>query len=205
MVFYILYLVLFFIYFILYWLLPFFIRSPLFLFGPLFFIWHPPFYLVIKDQFIFICHPFAPAPTAILLLLLLLLLLQVVLVLGFRSIVVCSYLQNVLEIIKMCKTHYKCHYTTMIYAPVFMLPIIPSVISLKKNNYFLSTSHLVYPFQKKCCVVLLTSASVYYVTIHAIIRKKKKYNANGVVLHVIPTIKRMNGVIIVVIVGKKLV
>ena len=64
MVFYILYLVLFFIYFILYWLLPFFIRSPLFLFGPLFFIWHPPFYLVIKDQFIFICHPFAPAPTA---------------------------------------------------------------------------------------------------------------------------------------------
>ena len=80
-----------------------------------------------------------------------------------------------------------------------MLPIIrPSSYLSKKNNYFLSTSHLVYPFQKKCCVVLLTSASVYYVTIHAIIRKKKKYNANGVVLHVIPTIKRMNCVIIVV-------
>jgi hypothetical protein len=84
--------------------------SPFFI-CPLIFIWHPPFYLVIKDQFIFICHPFAPAPTAILLLLLLLL--QVVLVLVFRSIVVCSYLQNVLEIIKMCKTHYKCHYTTI--------------------------------------------------------------------------------------------
>ena len=49
-----------FIYFILYWLYP------LILFGLPLFIWHPPlvspFYLVIKDQFIFICHPFAPAP-----------------------------------------------------------------------------------------------------------------------------------------------
>lgn len=53
---------------------PLFIRSSPFLFGPLIlfglplFIWHPPlvspFYLVIKDQFIFICHPFAPATAA---------------------------------------------------------------------------------------------------------------------------------------------
>jgi hypothetical protein len=74
---------------------PLFYSVSPFLFGPLIFIWHPPFYLVIKDQFIFICHPFAPA-TAILLL-------QVVLVLGFRSIVVCSYLQNVLELLKCAK------------------------------------------------------------------------------------------------------
>jgi hypothetical protein len=71
MVFYILYLVLFFIYFILYWLLPFFIRSSPFLFGPLFYSVSP-FYSVNKDQIIFIYHPFAtasasapsPAPTA---------------------------------------------------------------------------------------------------------------------------------------------
>ena len=42
---------------------PPFIRSPPFLFGP-FFILASPFYWVIKDKFIFICHPFAPALTA---------------------------------------------------------------------------------------------------------------------------------------------
>ena len=150
-----------FVFYIFYFILatPLFIRSPLFLFGPLFFIWHPLFIQSLKTNlFLFVIHSLLLP----LLLLLLLLLLQVVLVLGFRSIVVCSYLQNVLEIIKMCKTHYKCHYTTMNYYNIVLnthlflcsLLSVPPVISLKKNNYFLSTSHLVYPFQKKCCVVL---------------------------------------------------
>lgn len=49
------------------------------------------------------------------------------------------------------------YYDIFKHAPVFMLPIIrPSSYPRKKNNYFLSTSHLVYPFQKSvvlCCVV----------------------------------------------------
>lgn len=82
-----------------------------------------------------------------------------------------------------------------------MLPIIrpSSYLSKKKQLFFIHFAFSLSISKKVlCCVVLLTSASVYYVTIHAIIRKKKKYNANGVVLHVIPTIKRMNCVIIVV-------
>ena len=55
---------------------------------------------------------------------------------------------------KLCKTHYKCYYTTIKHAPVFYTPHYPSSYPSKKNNYFLSTSHLVYPFQKSvvlCC------------------------------------------------------
>ena len=140
MVFYILYLVLFFIYFILYWLLPFFIRSPLFLFGPLFFIWHPPFYLVIKDQFIFICHPFAPAPAA-----------AAAPTASsprprFSVVVDYSYLQkNVLELWKYAKHTINMlllllWYTPwyMIYfkhAPVFLSPYYPSLHLLCYSGY----------------------------------------------------------------------
>ena len=60
----------------------------------------------------------------------------------------------------------------MIYAPVFMPPYYPSSYPRKKNNYFLSTSHLVYPFQKS--VVLLTSASAYYVDNTMQYQKKEK-------------------------------
>lgn len=51
-------------------------------------------------------------------------------------------------------------------------PVIPPAIPLKKNNYFLSTSHLVYPFQKS--VVLLTTASAYYVDNTMQCQKKEK-------------------------------
>ena len=51
-------------------------------------------------------------------------------------------------------------------------PIIyPSIPRKKNNNYFLSTSHLVYPFQKS---VVLTSASVYYVDNNAMSEKRIK-------------------------------
>ena len=88
---------------------------------------------------------------------------------------------------KLCKTHYKCYYTTMIYLNTHLFLCPPPSYPRKKNNYFLSTSHLVYPFQKKCCsVVLLTAASAYYVdNTMQCQKKKKKYNANGMVLHVL--------------------
>jgi hypothetical protein len=135
-----------FIYFILYWLYP-----PFYSVFP-FFIWHPPlvspFYSVIKDQFILICHPFAPAtaPAA-----------AHCSCFNSSSLVVARRLfvpAKCVRIKKLCKTHYKCYYTTMIYAPVFYTPHYLSSYPSKKNNYFLSTSHLVYPFQKSvvlCC------------------------------------------------------
>lgn len=171
---------------------PFYSVFPFYL-APLFYSVSP-FYSVIKDQFIFICHPFAPAATAT----------------AAPTLTASSRPRprprprfsidrrlfvpaKCVRIKKLCKTHYKCYYTTMIYAPVFYTPhYCPSSYPSKKNNYFLSTSHLVYPFQKS--VVLLT-----YV-------RKKKYNANGVVLHVVMT---KNGwtvsVIIRLNVGKKFV
>ena len=90
------------------------------------------------------------------------------------SSVDCSYLQNVLELLKYAK-HTINATTTMIYlnthAPVFMPSYYLSSYPSKKNNYFLSTSHLVYPFQKS---VVLTSASVYYVDNNAMSEKRIK-------------------------------
>jgi len=68
------------------------------------------------------------------------------------------------------------------HAPVFLFPYYPTsydvipVIPLKKNNYFLSTSHLVIHFKKV----------LYYVTTVYVdnVRKKKKHTANSMVLHV---------------------
>ena len=57
------------------------------------------------------------------------------------------------------------------HAPVFMPSYYLSSYPSKKNNYFLSTSHLVYPFQKS---VVLTSASVYYVDNNAMSEKRIK-------------------------------
>ena len=154
---YILYLVLgFYIYFILYWLIawhpPYFIRSsPFYLASP--------FCSVSKDQNYFYLSSIRSC--------------------CFKSsLVVVRRLfvpAKCVRIIKNVQTHYKCYYTTMIYlnthAPVFMPPYYLSSYPSKKNNYFLSTSHLVYPFQKS---VVLTSASVYYVDNNAMSEKRIK-------------------------------
>jgi hypothetical protein len=139
---YILYFVLFF--YIFYFILATRLASPLFysvfpfLFGP-FFIRSPPFIQSLKTNlFLFVIHSLLLLLTA-----------------SFKSssLVVVRRLfvpAKCVRIKKLCKTHYKCHYTTMIYIRTcfFIRLIIPPVIPRKKNNYFLSTSHLVYPFQK---------------------------------------------------------
>ncbi len=102
--------------FYLYWLIAW-LASP-FLFGPLFFFYfrHPPFF-GLTDQFIlflFVIHSLLPATAT---------------AASSRprqsSSVDCSYLQKCVRIKKLCKTHYKCYYTTMIYAPVIMPPYYP--------------------------------------------------------------------------------
>ena len=57
------------------------------------------------------------------------------------------------------------------YPPIVRPFSYPFSYPRKKNNYFLSTSHLVYPFQKS---VVLTSASVYYVDNNAMSEKRIK-------------------------------
>ena len=129
---YILYLVLFFfIYFILtlYWLIAVYSVSPFFIWPPFYSVF--PFYLVNKDQINFYlssirscsccsccyCYCFKSSS----------------LVVVRRLLVPAKFVR----IKKLCKTHYKCHYTTIKHAPVFMLP--PYYLSSypsKKNNYF---------------------------------------------------------------------
>ena len=121
-----------------------FIRSPPFYLAP-YFIRSPPFIQSIKTKlFLFIIHSLL----LLLLLLLPLLLLQVVLVSRRPSIV--RTCKNVLElrnyakhtinaIILLLNTH------LFLCSPPIIYPAIPRK---KNNNYFLSTSHLVYPFQK---------------------------------------------------------
>jgi len=65
------------------------------------------------------------------------------------------------------------------YYPIIP-PAIPSAIPRKKNNFFLSTSHSVIRFKK----VLYYVTTVYVDNV-----RKKKYNANGMVLHVVLTKK----------------
>ena len=157
---YILYLVLgFYIYFILYWLIawhpPYFIRSsPFYLASP--------FCSVSKDQNYFYLSSIRSCCCSC----------------CFKSsLVVVRRLfvpAKCVRIIKICKTHYKCYYTTMIYlnthAPVFMPPYYLSSYPSKKNNYFLSTSHLVYPFQKSVVLVLVD----VYLLLDKVRKKRKK-------------------------------
>ena len=79
----------------------------------------------------------------------------------------------------------------MIYAPVFMLPIGHSSYPSKKKQLFFIHFAFSLSISKKCCVVLLTTASVYYICrqYNAMSEKKKKHAANGMVLHVLLTIK----------------
>ncbi|MEN9655634.1 MAG: hypothetical protein RL311_542 [Bacteroidota bacterium] len=143
---YILYLVLGFLYIL------FYIFFPLFIWPPIFFLFlASPFYSVSKDQINFYlssirsccccCCSYCFKSSS-----------------SSSSVFDCSYLQNVLELRNYAK-HTINATTTMIVLNTHLLlcsPIILSVTPRKKNNYFLSTSHLVYPFQKNvvlCCVV----------------------------------------------------
>ena len=118
---YILYLVLFF--YIFYFILatPLFIRSSPFLFGPLFYL-ASPFCSVNKDQINFYLSSIRSC--------------------CFKSsLVVVRRLfvpAKCVRIIKNVQTHYKCHYTTMIYlnthAPVFMPPLLSIQLSLEKKT-----------------------------------------------------------------------
>ena len=73
--------------------------------------------------------------------------------------------------------YYELLYIIYLNTHLFLCPPIvrpfsyPFSYPRKKNNYFLSTSHLVYPFQKS---VVLTSASVYYVDNTCNYQKKEK-------------------------------
>lgn len=119
------------------WHPPFYSVFPFYL-APLFYSVSP-FYSVIKDQFIFICHPFAPAATAT----------------AAPTLTASSRPRprprprlsidrrlfvpaKCVRIKKLCKTHYKCYYTTMIYAPVFYTPhyCTSSYPSKKKTTIF---------------------------------------------------------------------
>ncbi len=107
---------------------------------------------------------------------------------------------------KICKTHminaiillWNNYYNIVLNTHLFLRPLLSvpyPVIPRKKNNYFLSTSHLVYPFQKKCCIVLVL-VDVYLLLDK--VRKKEK-NTTPMVLHVSLTNERMNNVIVVTV------
>jgi len=133
-----LYLVLVFIF--LYWLIALTVSPYFFLF------WHPPFIQSLKTNlFLFVIHSLlllasaasAPikSPRSV-----------------GRSVVACSYLQKCVRIMKICKQckhiHMKNATTTMNDSYLFLCSLLPLQLSPKKNNFFLSTSHSVYPFQK---------------------------------------------------------
>jgi hypothetical protein len=127
---YILYLVLVFYIHILFYIgySPFYSVSP-FLFGPLFYSVSP-FYSVSKDQINFYLSSIRSCSCSC--------------CFKSSSSVDCSYLQNVLELLKYANTHDKCYYTTIKHAPVFLflcfllsVPLaIPLAIPLKKTTSF---------------------------------------------------------------------
>ena len=87
------------------------------------------------------------------------------------------------------------YYDIFKHAPVFMPPIVPPVIPRKKNNYFLSTSHLVYPFQKSVVLYWCWLTFIYYQIKSE--KKEKKYNAYGLTCTL--TNERMISVIVVTV------
>ena len=95
------------------------------------------------------------------------------------------------------------YYDSFKHAPVFMLPpyYLSSYPSKKKQLFFIHFAFSL-SISKKCCVVLTLHLPTMQ-TIQCNVRKKKKYAANGMVLHVLLTIKRMNGVIIIVVMSEK--
>lgn len=97
------------------------------------------------------------------------------------------------------------YYDSFKHAPVFMLPpyYLSSYPSKKKQQLFFIHFAFSLSISKKCCVVLTLHLPTMQ-TIQCNVRKKKKYAANGMVLHVLLTIKRMNGVIIVVVMSEKI-
>ena len=164
----------FFIYFILFYIgyTPLFYSVFPFLFGIPH--WSPPFIQSLKTNlFLFVIHS---------LLLLLPLLLPLLLTASFKSssLVVVRRLfvpAKCVRIKKLCKTHYKCHYTTMIYlnTHLFLYASLSLQLSLEKKQLFFIHFAFSLSVSKKCCVVLLTTASVYYMqTIQCNVIKKEK-------------------------------
>ena len=90
------------------------------------------------------------------------------------------------------------YYDIFKHAPVFTSLI---QLSLEKKQLFFIHFAFSLSISKKCCVDICICLLCRQ---QCNVRKKKKYAANGMVLHVLLTIKRMNGVIIVVIVRKKI-
>jgi hypothetical protein len=142
MVFYILYLVLFF------YIFYFILATPLYSVFP-FFIWprwSPPFIQSIKTKINFYlssirscscCYCSASSRPR------------------ESSSVDCSYLQKCVRIKKLCKTHYKCHYTTMIVLNTHLFYYSPSYLSSypsKKKQLFFIHFAFSLSISKKCCV-----------------------------------------------------